>query len=121
MIITDPLSDVKVGNCRSPGGLYTRAKYMNWPKVNINLGKYQESMDLKVSYLLLSNGSYSSSRSPYDQKKSTEVLFTFIIYKNLIGNIIHLYEKKYPEIEEFSKFGMVESCQIQHYKPGRRI
>ena len=59
------------------------------------------------------------------EKKSTEVPVhpsydhpTFIIYKNLIGNIIHLYEKKYPEVEEFSKFGMVESCQIQHYKPG---
>ena len=26
-------------------------------------------------------------------------------------------EKKYPEIEEFSKFGMVESCQIQHISP----
>jgi prolyl 4-hydroxylase len=59
------------------------------------------------------------------EKKSTEVPVhpsydhpTFIIYKNLIGNIIHLYEKKYPEVEEFSKFGMTESCQIQHYKPG---
>jgi len=59
------------------------------------------------------------------EKRSTEVPVhpsydnpTFVIYKNLIGNIIHLYEKKYPEVEEFSKFGMVESCQIQHYKPG---
>jgi len=43
---------------------------------------------------------------------------TFIIYKNLLENIIHRYEKKYSEIEELSKFGMVESCQIQHYKPG---
>ena len=43
---------------------------------------------------------------------------TFIIYRNLLGDIIHLYEKKYPEVEEFSKFGMVDSCQIQHYKPG---
>ena len=43
---------------------------------------------------------------------------TFIIYKNLLGHAVHLYEKKYPEIEELSKFGMVESCQIQHYKPG---
>jgi len=60
-----------------------------------------------------------------DEKKSTEVPIhpsydhpTFIVYKNLIGNIINLYEKRYPEIEEFSKFGMTESCQIQHYKPG---
>ena len=42
---------------------------------------------------------------------------TFIIYKNILENIIHRYEKKYPEIEELSKFGMVESCQIQYYKP----
>ena len=41
-----------------------------------------------------------------------------MIYKNLIGDIIHRYEKRYPEIEEFSKFGMGESCQIQYYKPG---
>ena len=59
-----------------------------------------------------------------DEKISTEVPIhpsydhpTFVIYKNLMGNIIHRYEKKYPEIEEFSKFGMIESCQIQHYKP----
>jgi prolyl 4-hydroxylase len=59
-----------------------------------------------------------------DEKRSTEVPIhpsydnpTMVIYKNLIGNIVHLYEKKYPEVEEFSKFGMVESCQIQHYKP----
>ena len=59
-----------------------------------------------------------------DEKRSTEVPIhpsyanpTMIIYKTLIGNIIHLYEKKYPEVEEFSKFGIVESCQIQHYKP----
>jgi prolyl 4-hydroxylase len=59
------------------------------------------------------------------EKVSTEIPIhptydhpTFIIYKNLIGNIIHRYEKKYPEIEELSKFGMVESCQIQHYEPG---
>jgi len=59
------------------------------------------------------------------EKISTEVPIhpsydhpTFIIYKTLLGNIIHRYEKKYPEVEEFSKFGMGESCQIQHYKPG---
>ena len=43
---------------------------------------------------------------------------TFVIYTSLIKNIVNLYEKKYPEVEEFSKFGMGESCQIQHYKPG---
>jgi hypothetical protein len=42
----------------------------------------------------------------------------FMKYKKLLGAVIGLYEKKYREIEEFSKFGMVESCQIQHYKPG---
>ena len=47
------------------------------------------------------------------EKVSTEVPIhpdfnhpTFVIYKNLMGNIVHLYEKKYPEVEEFSKFGM---------------
>ena len=60
-----------------------------------------------------------------DWKVSTEVPIhpnynhpSFIIYKSLIGNIIHLYEKKYPEVKNFSKFGMIESPQIQHYKPG---
>ena len=59
------------------------------------------------------------------EKVSTEVPIhpsynhpSFIIYKSLIENIIHLYEKKYPEVEEFSKFGMGESCQIQYYKSG---
>jgi len=59
------------------------------------------------------------------EKVSTEVPIhpsyddpTFLIYRSLIENIIHLYEKRYPEIEEFSKFGMGESCQIQYYKPG---
>ena len=60
-----------------------------------------------------------------EEKVSTEVPIhpsydhpTMIIYRSLIENIIHLYEKKYPELEDFSKFGMVEPCQIQHYKPG---
>ena len=60
-----------------------------------------------------------------DEKVSTEVPIhpsydhpTFVIYKNLLGNIVHLYEKKYPEVEQFSKFGMGESCQIQYYKRG---
>ena len=43
---------------------------------------------------------------------------TFIIYSNLLGNIIHRYEKKYPEVGTMSKFGMIEPCQIQYYKPG---
>ena len=60
-----------------------------------------------------------------DEKISTEVPIhpsydhpTFMIYKSLLEKTIHLYEKKYPEIEELSKFGMGESCQIQYYKPG---
>ena len=64
-------------------------------------------------------------REDPEEKVSTEVPIhptydhpTFIVYKSLIGNIIHRYEKKYPEVEEFSKFGMIESPQIQHYKPG---
>ena len=59
------------------------------------------------------------------EKISTEVPIhpsynnpTIMLYKNMIANIIHLYEKKYPEVEEFSKFGIGESLQIQHYKPG---
>ena len=59
------------------------------------------------------------------EKISTEVPIhpsydnpTFIIYTNLLGKMVHLYEKKYPEVYTMSKFGMVESCQIQHYKPG---
>jgi len=66
----------------------------------------------------------SSLRVDPTEKVSTEVPIhpsydhpTFVIYISLIKNIIHLYEKKYPEVEEFSKFGMIESCQIQHYKP----
>ena len=53
-----------------------------------------------------------------NEKVSTEVPIhpsydhsAFVIYKSLVGEIVHLYEKKYPEIEEFSKFGMGESCQ----------
>ena len=42
-----------------------------------------------------------------DEKRSTEVPIhpsynhpTMVIYKNFIGKIINLYEKKYPEVEE---------------------
>ena len=63
-----------------------------------------------------------------NEKVSTEVPIhpsydhpTFILYKSLIQNIVHSYEEKYPEIEEFSKFGMGESCQIQYYKPGEDL
>jgi len=42
---------------------------------------------------------------------------TFVIYKSILGDMIHKYEQRYPEVEEFSEFGMIESCQIQYYKP----
>jgi len=60
-----------------------------------------------------------------DEKISTDVSLhpsyhnpTFILYQKLLGSIIHLYEKKYPEVKELSRFGLVDTCQIQHYKPG---
>ena len=59
------------------------------------------------------------------EKVSTEVPIhpdydhpSFVLYKNLLGEVVHLYEKKYPEVEEFCKFGMIESCQIQRYNKG---
>ena len=59
------------------------------------------------------------------QKVSTEIPMnpyynhpTAMLYKNHIERIIHLYEKKYPEIEQFQKFGMGEAYQIQYYNPG---
>jgi len=60
-----------------------------------------------------------------DQKASTEIAFhpdydhpSFIEYKKSLEQIIHNYEDKYPEVKNFDKFGMIESPQIQHYKPG---
>ena len=59
------------------------------------------------------------------QKESTEVPIhpsyghpTFIIYREYLTKVIHKYEQKYPEVKDFDKFGMVESPQIQYYKPG---
>jgi len=61
-----------------------------------------------------------------DQKESTEVGIdpkyndsSFMAYRKYLEEVIHKYEHKYPEVEDLSKFGMVESCQIQHYKPGQ--
>ena len=60
-----------------------------------------------------------------DEKRSTEVPLhpsynhpTFMLYQKLLESIIHLYEKKYPEVEALSKFGLVDACQIQYYKKG---
>ena len=60
-----------------------------------------------------------------DEKASTEFPIhptydhpTFIIYQKLLGNIIRRYEKKYPEVHTMAKFRMIESPQIQHYRPG---
>ena len=59
-----------------------------------------------------------------EEKLSTEVAIdpkyddpSFINYRAYLEQAIHLYEKKYPELEDFSKFGMKECCQIQRYKP----
>jgi prolyl 4-hydroxylase len=59
------------------------------------------------------------------EKESTEIAIdpkyndpSFIIYRKYLERVIHQYEEKYPEIKKFQKFGMVESPQIQYYKPG---
>ena len=61
-----------------------------------------------------------------EQKESTEVAIdpqyndaSFIIYRKYLEAVIHKYEHKYPEVKTFEKFGMVESPQIQYYKPGQ--
>ena len=61
-----------------------------------------------------------------EQKESTEVAIDpkyndlpFMAYRKYLEEVIHKYEHKYPEVESFDKFGMVESCQIQYYKPGQ--
>ena len=63
-------------------------------------------------------------RIDLDEKASTEVAIeptyddpSFINYRAYLEHAIHLYENKYPELEDFSKFGMKECCQIQRYKP----
>ena len=49
---------------------------------------------------------------PYYQHKA------FIDYRKHLDKIILEYEKKYPELEEFSQYGMIEACHIQKYKIG---
>ena len=59
------------------------------------------------------------------EKESTEIAIdpkyndpSFIIYREYLEKVIHRYEEKYPEVKQLQKFGMVESPQIQYYKPG---
>jgi len=58
------------------------------------------------------------------EKESTEIAIdpkyndpSFIVYKEYLEKVIHRYEEKYPEVKQLQKFGMVESPQIQYYKP----
>ena len=58
-------------------------------------------------------------------KTSTELVIdpyyqheTFFKYRKNLDQVMRLYEKKYPQLEDFSTYGMIESCHIQHYKPG---
>jgi len=44
---------------------------------------------------------------------------SFVEYVKYLKVLIDLYTKKYPEVKQFQKFGMVESPQIQYYKPGQ--
>ena len=44
---------------------------------------------------------------------------SFIVYRKYLEEIIHRYEEKYPEVQKFEKFGMIESPQIQYYKPNQ--
>ena len=64
------------------------------------------------------------SRVDPNEKMSTEFCVhqtcnhpTFLAYQNLLKQVVHLYEEKYPEVKDFNRFGMVDSCQIQWYKP----
>ena len=60
-----------------------------------------------------------------EMKTSTELIIdpyyqheTFFKYRKNLDQVMRLYEKKYPQLEDFSTYGMIESCHIQHYKPG---
>ena len=60
------------------------------------------------------------------EKISTEVPIhpsydhpSFIIYKKYLEKAVHRYQQKYPETIEFLKFGLIESPNIQYYKPGQ--
>ena len=58
-------------------------------------------------------------------KESTEIALdpkyndpSFIVYRKYLEAAVHRYEEKYLEVKNFEKFGMIESPQIQYYKPG---
>ena len=60
-----------------------------------------------------------------DIKTSTELVIdpsyqhkTFFAYRTNLDEAMMTYEKRYPQLEDFSKYGMIESCQIQRYRPG---
>jgi len=61
--------------------------------------KQKESMDITISNI---------STDPF-----------FMVYSGYLKQVLHKYEDKYPEVKNFDKFGMVESPQIQYYKPGQ--
>ena len=44
---------------------------------------------------------------------------SFVEYVKYLKVIIDLYAKKYPEVKQFQKFGIMETPQIQYYKPGQ--
>ena len=59
-------------------------------------------------------------------KESTEIALdpkyndpSFIVYRKYLEAAVHRYEEKYLEVKNFEKFGMIESPQIQYYKPGQ--
>ena len=60
-----------------------------------------------------------------EEKVSTEVPIhpsydhpSFQEYRKYLEEVVRKYKEKFPEVKNFSKFGMIESPQIQHYKPG---
>ena len=42
----------------------------------------------------------------------------FVKYTKQLKEIVGLYQKKYPEVQQLNKFGMIEGANIQHYPPG---
>jgi prolyl 4-hydroxylase len=42
----------------------------------------------------------------------------FVAYKESLKQCVNLYEKKYPELKQFEKYGLVEGGNIQYYPPG---
>ena len=44
---------------------------------------------------------------------------SYLQYLKYLKAILDLYIKKYPEVEELSRFGLIEMAQIQYYGPGQ--